>query len=93
MMLTRQLLRAGRPHIHPFLRPTCQPTARLFTTSPIYNSKKPHAPPKPVDPLKPPVRNILAEADVSAKEQRKADWGIIKEMSHYLWPKVCALTG
>lgn len=21
------------------------------------------------------------------KEQRKADWAIIKEMSHYLWPK------
>lgn len=25
--------------------------------------------------------------DKSAQEQRKADWAIIKQMSHYLWPK------
>ena len=31
---------------------------------------------------------LLAEQTVSNKEQRKADWAIIKEMSKYLWPKV-----
>ncbi|KAG5980792.1 Iron-sulfur clusters transporter atm1, mitochondrial [Claviceps digitariae] len=29
----------------------------------------------------------LASVDKSAAEQRKADWAIIREMSHYLWPK------
>jgi ATP-binding cassette subfamily B (MDR/TAP) protein 7 len=31
---------------------------------------------------------LLTERTVSDKEQRKADWAIIKEMSRYLWPKV-----
>lgn len=30
---------------------------------------------------------LLAEQTVSNKEQRKADWAIIKDMSKYLWPK------
>jgi ATP-binding cassette subfamily B (MDR/TAP) protein 7 len=30
---------------------------------------------------------LLAEQTVSNKEQRKADWAIIKDMAHYLWPK------
>jgi ATP-binding cassette subfamily B (MDR/TAP) protein 7 len=30
---------------------------------------------------------LLAEQTVSNKEQRKADWAILKEMSQYLWPK------
>ncbi|MCJ1246565.1 Iron-sulfur clusters transporter atm1, mitochondrial [Trapelia coarctata] len=30
---------------------------------------------------------LLAEQNVSNKEQRKADWAILKEMSRYLWPK------
>jgi ATP-binding cassette subfamily B (MDR/TAP) protein 7 len=30
---------------------------------------------------------LLAEKNVSNKEQRKADWAILKEMSTYLWPK------
>jgi ABC transporter ATM len=30
---------------------------------------------------------LLAEQLVSNKEQRKADWAIIKQMSKYLWPK------
>jgi ATP-binding cassette subfamily B (MDR/TAP) protein 7 len=30
---------------------------------------------------------MLAEKIVSAAEQRKVDWAIIKEMSRYLWPK------
>lgn len=32
--------------------------------------------------------SLLAEVELTTKEQRKADWGIIKEMSKYLWPKV-----
>ncbi|MCJ1279530.1 Iron-sulfur clusters transporter atm1, mitochondrial [Puttea exsequens] len=30
---------------------------------------------------------LLSEQTVSNKEQRKADWAIMKEMSRYLWPK------
>lgn len=34
-------------------------------------------------------RDILAEArNITAQQQRKADWGIIKEMGKYIWPKV-----
>ena len=40
---------------------------------------------KAAQPAKPPT--LLAEQTVTNKEQRKADWAIIKEMSHYLWPK------
>lgn len=35
---------------------------------------------KAIDPL-------LGERNLSNKEQRKADWTIIKEMTKYLWPK------
>ena len=45
------------------------------------STAKPHTSLKP-DPL-------LPEQTVSNKEQRKADWAIMKEMSRYLWPKVC----
>ncbi|KAI9758542.1 MAG: Iron-sulfur clusters transporter atm1, mitochondrial [Chaenotheca gracillima] len=30
---------------------------------------------------------LLSEVNVSNKEQRKADWAILKEMVQYLWPK------
>lgn len=30
---------------------------------------------------------LLSDSNVSNKEQRKADWAIIREMSKYLWPK------
>ena len=30
---------------------------------------------------------LLAERTISNKEQRRADWTILKEMSRYLWPK------
>lgn len=30
---------------------------------------------------------MLTEQVVSTKDQRKADWAIMKEMSRYLWPK------
>ena len=31
---------------------------------------------------------LLAEQTVTNKEQRRADWIIIKEMAKYIWPKV-----
>ena len=40
---------------------------------------------KPADP--PGNQSLLGEQTVSNKEQRKADWAIIREMSKYLWPK------
>ncbi|GAB7347474.1 hypothetical protein MBLNU459_g4387t1 [Dothideomycetes sp. NU459] len=39
----------------------------------------------PVAPTKQP--SLLAEQTVTNKEQRKADWAIIKDMARYLWPK------
>lgn len=32
--------------------------------------------------------DLLSEATVGRKEQRKADWAIMREMAKYLWPKV-----
>ncbi|PYH91537.1 P-loop containing nucleoside triphosphate hydrolase protein [Aspergillus ellipticus CBS 707.79] len=34
-----------------------------------------------------PKKDLLNEAPVTVKEQRKADWAIMKEMAKYLWPK------
>ncbi|OBT76319.1 hypothetical protein VF21_03302 [Pseudogymnoascus sp. 05NY08] len=49
---------------------------------------KPDAASKPLSPATPAKRkDPLALEDKSNKEQRKADWAIIKEMSQYLWPK------
>ncbi|KAI5364261.1 putative Type 1 protein exporter [Septoria linicola] len=44
---------------------------------------------KPQKSTAPAVKTdpLLAEQTVSNKEQRKADWAIIKDMSKYLWPK------
>ncbi|KFY02086.1 hypothetical protein V490_00652 [Pseudogymnoascus sp. VKM F-3557] len=51
-------------------------------------SAKPDAASKPLSPNTPAKRkDPLALEDKSNKEQRKADWAIIKEMSQYLWPK------
>lgn len=49
-------------------------------------SVQPAAPPK--SDGAPKTDSLLAEQTVSNKEQRKADWAIMKEMSRYLWPKV-----
>ena len=38
----------------------------------------------------PKTDSLLSEQTVSNKEQRKADWAIMKEMARYLWPKVCS---
>ncbi|KAK5625111.1 hypothetical protein RRF57_000827 [Xylaria bambusicola] len=44
--------------------------------------KKPAKPTKPANAQKDP----LAVDDKSVQEQRKADWAIMKQMAHYLWP-------
>ncbi|KAI4761818.1 ABC transporter-like protein [Aureobasidium sp. EXF-3400] len=77
-----------------------RPSIRVFTTSPW--RRKDDTRVKPVtqetkvaaaEPTKTPtvkketVDPLLAEQTVSNKEQRKADWAIIKDMAHYLWPK------
>lgn len=36
----------------------------------------------------PNTDGLLSEQTVSNKEQRRADWAIMKEMVQYLWPKV-----
>ncbi|KAI9836005.1 MAG: Iron-sulfur clusters transporter atm1, mitochondrial [Sclerophora amabilis] len=44
--------------------------------------------PEPASLAPPPPRDsLLSEGMVSNKEQRKADWAILKEMAKYLWPK------
>ncbi|KAI2730224.1 hypothetical protein CBS147332_2076 [Penicillium roqueforti] len=35
----------------------------------------------------PPKKDLLSEPMAGKKEQRKADWAIMKEMAKYLWPK------
>lgn len=53
-------------------------TARFASNTPNATGTK-----KPATTQKDP----LAAIDKSAQEQRKADWAIMKEMAHYLWPK------
>ena len=46
-------------------------------------------PPSAKAPSKPIQKDpLLSEQTLSNKEQRKADWAIMKEMVVYLWPKV-----
>ena len=45
--------------------------------------------PDQVKPAVSPTDPLLGGELVSNKEQRKADWAIMKEMTRYLWPKVC----
>lgn len=36
-------------------------------------------------------KDLLSESTKATKEQRKADWAILREMAKYLWPKVWLL--
>jgi ATP-binding cassette subfamily B (MDR/TAP) protein 7 len=94
---------ACRPALHHLRPQHACLSARVFTSSPlhrkdVHGQRTPAArgPPAPgsqdalrktkaAQPAKPTT--LLAEQTVTNKEQRKADWAIIKEMSHYLWPK------
>lgn len=87
-------------HVRP---PHAYLSARVFTSSPVHRkdvhgqrtAKVQGAPPpgskdavQQTKAAQPANKNtLLAEQTVTNKEQRKADWAIIKEMSHYLWPK------
>lgn len=76
--------------------PLSSPLTRVFATSPIHRKDAhgqraagaPTAPKKavPAEPFS-KADKLLAEQLVSNKEQRKADWAIMKEMTSYLWPK------
>lgn len=55
--------------------------------SPIVESIKPESIEKKAGASPAGKDTLLAEQTVSNKEQRKADWAIMKEMSRYLWPK------
>lgn len=77
-----------------------RPAVRVFTTSPWrskddtrVNTAQQETKVTAAEPTKTPTvqkekqPSLLAEQTVSNKEQRKADWAIIKDMAHYLWPK------
>lgn len=65
----------------------------LITSTPRRASAPPTPPSSSTGPGSPrspavtPSKDFLATPDKTNQEQRKADWAIIKEMSHYLWPK------
>ena len=62
-----------------------QRTAAVASNAPPPGSKDAVQQTKAAQPAN--KNTLLAEQTVTNKEQRKADWAIIKEMSHYLWPK------
>ncbi|KAJ5379878.1 Iron-sulfur clusters transporter atm1 [Penicillium cataractarum] len=35
-----------------------------------------------------PKKDLLSESAIASKEQRSADWAIMREMAKYLWPKI-----
>lgn len=81
------------------------PICRIFATTPQHRKDvaripqpkstiPPQTEPKKLEIVTPkaakPKQDILlAEQNVSNAQQRKADWAILKEMTAYLWPKVC----
>ncbi|KAF2147011.1 uncharacterized protein K452DRAFT_293504 [Aplosporella prunicola CBS 121167] len=80
---------------------SASPFARVFVTSSPRHQNDPKAAPinasaatkpgtaKPTNAKTAADKNdpLLAEKTVTNKEQRKADWAIMKEMTRYLWPK------
>lgn len=103
MLLPPLARAACRPSLHHHLRPQhAYLSARVFTSSPLHrkdvHGQRTGAKSAPAPGSKDALQKtraaqpankstLLAEQTVSTKEQRKADWAIIKEMSHYLWPK------
>ncbi len=68
--------------------------AQTFSRTDPLENVKPETVQKPSNgrPHTEPMTDaLLSEQTVSNKEQRKADWAIMKEMSRYLWPKVCQI--
>lgn len=59
------------------------------TTNPIPTQASASVnPPKDARNATTAKKDLLSETTLANKEQRKADWAIIKEMAKYLWPKV-----
>ncbi|KAK0517461.1 hypothetical protein JMJ35_000616 [Cladonia borealis] len=79
------------PHLQQNERPKSpQDQARVQLRPDKSESIKPESyeePNKTKPDVAPMVDALLAEQTVSNKEQRKADWAIMKEMARYLWPK------
>lgn len=79
------------------LKQRSEPSRRLLQlqspskTDSLENAKL-EAVQKPADakPAEPKTDLLLGEQTVSNKEQRRADWAIMKEMARYLWPKVAS---
>ncbi|KAF2743861.1 iron-sulfur clusters transporter atm1, mitochondrial precursor [Sporormia fimetaria CBS 119925] len=86
--LARAACRPGLQRLRPTLSraPHAYPSthvSHLFTTRPVRQKDTKVVPAKPEKK----VDDLLAEQLVSNKQQRKADWAIMKEMTRYLWPK------
>ncbi|KAI5806147.1 P-loop containing nucleoside triphosphate hydrolase protein [Geopyxis carbonaria] len=70
-----------------------RPPPRLLPIHPLFQrlASSSASPPPPPPSTKPPAaaaqKDVLANPVLSPKDQRKADWTIIKEMSTYLWPR------
>ncbi|KAL3475486.1 P-loop containing nucleoside triphosphate hydrolase protein [Aspergillus californicus] len=61
-----------------------------------HKTPNPHSSPSPAKPAAPSpektknaavAKDLLGESTLARKEQRKADWAIMREMAKYLWPK------
>ncbi|KAI6604762.1 Iron-sulfur clusters transporter atm1, mitochondrial [Pyricularia oryzae] len=81
-------------HLPPWLPRFPSSRIRALITSTPRRASAPPTPPSsstgpgsPRSPAVTPSKDFLATPDKTNQEQRKADWAIIKEMSHYLWPK------
>ncbi|KAH9864558.1 Iron-sulfur clusters transporter atm1, mitochondrial [Plenodomus biglobosus] len=72
--------RVPTPTPTPTPTPAVDPLANAPTKVPAKVPAKAPAKTQPADPL-------LHEHTLTNKQQRKADWAIMKEMSQYLWPK------
>ncbi|KAL8785929.1 MAG: hypothetical protein Q9213_003078 [Squamulea squamosa] len=85
----------SHPSGHAYQRPTSDPKPqpngiRVADNLDSTESIKPETVKKPGGATvnQPPnTDGLLSEQTLSNKEQRKADWAIIKEMVQYLWPK------
>lgn len=75
--LLTSLPRSKAPTSSPSVRDTAQPASTPKTPTPVNTATGASTALK--DPLFTPEK--------TNQEQRRADWAIIKEMSHYLWPK------
>ena len=85
LLLARTASRlGGRPRPHSGL---CCVT-RCLTAAPLHR-KDVHGQRPPPTPTPGARADPLLQADqvLTSKEQRRADWAIMKEMSRYLWPK------